>query len=207
MFKVKNLNGFRNESPLFEDLSINVNEGELLYVRGNNGVGKTTLLRIFCGLKRPESGEILWNNQGIRMCVEEFRQSILYIGHENGIKDDLNVIENVHFHRTLHQTIPNSSIQESLEVFGMVKLANVHCRFLSAGQRRRVGLAKLLNAPQRLWFLDEPFTALDFHGRQIVIELIQSHLKKGGACVVTSHQDVEWNIQHVKVINLDDLVK
>ena len=204
MLEVQNLSVFRDERCLFENLSFSVHKGQLLHVRGRNGAGKTTLIRTLCGLIRPNEGEILWNGSAIKQDAIEFRQSLAYIGHENGIKGDLTVLENLVFYRTLHNVSTNTSALDGLEQLGIAHLAQIPCRFLSAGQKRRVALSKLHGSHAKLWLLDEPLTALDTSGQRTFVGLLFEHLKNEGIGIVTSHQDVDWGSVNLKEINLED---
>ncbi len=204
MLEVRNLTGQRDELRLFENLSFTVQAGQLLYIRGKNGAGKTTLIRILCGLIPPSQGEILWNGVAIKEDTTQFRQTMVYVGHENGIKGDLTALENLNFFRNIHQSSTSLSAIDSLEQLGIVKLAQIPCRLLSAGQKRRVSLSKLPGSAAKLWLLDEPLTALDVSGQQTIVELIRTHLAKDGICVVTSHQDLDWGAINLNEIHLKD---
>ena len=192
MLEARNITGSRGEKQLFQDLSLNIQPREIVYVRGRNGTGKTTLLKTLCGLARPDQGEILFNNVPVADCETEFRQSLIYIGHENGIKGDLTPLENLKFCHRLAAAPSNLNPTRALERLEASNLANIPSRYLSAGQKRRVALARLLITNARIWLLDEPLTALDEAARNIVSELIANHLEDDGICVATSHQPLDY---------------
>ena len=204
MLDVQKLSVVRDERCLFKNLSFSVRYGQLLYVRGRNGAGKTTLMRTLCGFIRPGAGEILWNGSAIQRDMIDFRRSLVYIGHENAIKGDLTVLENLVFYRTLHEVSSRTAAFDGLEQLGIARLAHVPCRFLSAGQKRRVALSRLHGSRAKLWLLDEPFAALDASGQQTVAGLIAEHLANGGLGVVTSHQDADWGQVNLQEFNLED---
>ena len=204
MLEVRDLMGVRSERRLFENLSFSVQENELLYFSGRNGSGKTTLLRILCGLARPETGEILWHGVHIEEIETEYAQSLVYVGHENGIKGDLTVIENLAFDRVLRGNPTMQTAHEILDRLGIERYAQIPCRYLSAGQKRRVALARLQVSNARLWLLDEPFTALDEPTQEIIIDWLSAHLESGGICITTSHQPINWNRLNVREIKLGE---
>ena len=204
MFEVRDLVGVRSERRLFENLSFSVRENELLYISGRNGSGKTTLLRILCGLARPESGEILWHGVQIEEIETEYAQSLVYVGHENGIKGDLTVIENLAFDRVLRGNPTIQTAHKILDRLGIERYAQIPCRYLSAGQKRRVALARLQVSNARLWLLDEPFTALDEPTQEIIIDWLSAHLESGGICITTSHQPINWSRLNASEIKLGE---
>lgn len=202
MLEVRNITGSRSEHRLFQDLSFQLCPEQIIYVRGANGTGKTTLLRILCGLVHPDEGQILWNGISIADRQPEFFRTMVYIGHENGIKGDLTAQENLNFSQRLTTAPSDMSPLQALERLGARALAHIPCRYLSAGQKRRVALARLLISNARLWLLDEPFTALDESARNIVSDLVAEHLQSGGMCAATSHQPLDYERFKVKEISL-----
>ncbi|MCC7414332.1 MAG: cytochrome c biogenesis heme-transporting ATPase CcmA [Gammaproteobacteria bacterium] len=180
----------RGDRQLFRDLSLRVEPGEVVQVEGANGSGKTSLLRILCGLLRPVAGEVRWRGIDIRCQRAAYHRAMLYVGHAAGIKDDLDALENLGVARGLAGARADTSGDAALARVGLGRFAELPVRMLSAGQRRRAGLARLAMADARLWLLDEPFTALDTAGREIVGGLIAEHLRGGGLVVLTSHQPV-----------------
>ncbi len=182
----------RGESCLFQGLDFALNSGELLLLEGQNGSGKTSLMRAIAGMLSLESGEILWNDIPVIRQRQEFHGALVWLAHRTGLKGDLTLVENLRFEGVLR---PQSDIEPSLvyERLGISRLKSLPLRSLSAGQQRRVALARMLLADVPLWLMDEPFTNLDREGRTLVMQLTEEHLASGGMCVMAAHQDVEVN--------------
>lgn len=187
---VNNLSCQRGEQILFQNLQLCVESGDILQVRGLNGSGKTSLLRLIAGLGLIHEGEILWNAASIHSIRETYSSQLTYLGHKLGLKNDLTAVENL---RTLLGAQPQE-IHHALADVGLADKHDLLLRDLSAGQKRRVVLAKLVMNPTPLWILDEPFTGLDQEGVQFLAELMEQHRLKGGMIIFTSHQDVP--LQH-----------
>lgn len=179
---------------LFTGLSRRIDGGTLLRVEGANGAGKTSLLRMLCGLVLPAHGEVRWKGQSLRAMKESFHQQLAYLGHAPALKDDLNAVENLRSALSLSGTrISSAQAADALAQAGLSSRAEVPARALSQGQRKRVALARLplsTNAP--LWVLDEPFNALDSLASAWLIGTLARHLREGGIVVLTSHQPVQW---------------
>lgn len=188
MLKAQSITCVRGDRLLFQDLNLQVHPGEACQIQGGNGVGKTTLLRILCGLSLPESGEVFWNAASIREDPGKFQSDLVYIGHSNGIKLDLTPKENLAFALTLHSGTPDVSIDEALDRVGLSGSQHLLCRVLSAGQRRRVAIARLYLSRAPLWVLDEPLGAIDAAGVEAIENVIETHLGQGGMTVFTTHQ-------------------
>ena len=188
----------RGERCLFEGLDFAVKSGELLILEGRNGCGKTSLMRAIAGMLSLETGEIFWNDEPVRKQRQNFHGSLVWLAHRTGLKGDLNMLENLQFERSLRQqsTRDSESVYERL---GIERLRKLPLRSLSAGQQRRVALARMLLADVPLWMLDEPFTNLDREGRKLVMELVEEHLAAGGLCVMAAHQDVEIDAPTTKI--------
>ena len=202
MLRGINLACVRGERPLFSGIDLEVDAGEWLHVRGANGVGKTSLLRLLAGLSSPSEGEIRWHGEPVDRCAAAYRGELLFLGHQGALKDDLTALENIELAGALDGSPPaRADVLASLRRFGLQGRADLPVRVLSAGQKRRVLLARLLTRKARLWVLDEPFTALDSRAVEMLGELLAGHLAGGGMAVVTSHQSVP--VAGGRSLNLD----
>jgi heme exporter protein A len=189
MLSAHGLTCVRGERALFSGLDLAIGAGEWLHVRGENGVGKTSLLRLLAGLAQAESGEILWDGQSAKQAGEEYRRNLLFLGHHGALKEELTALENLQFAAALDGAhLSESEALVALHRFGLKGRAELPVRFLSAGQKRRVLLARLVTRHATLWVLDEPFTSLDVNGVDMLAALIGEHLQGGGMAVLTSHQ-------------------
>lgn len=191
MLEGKDLACVRGERTLFSHLSFTLNEGELLLVQGANGSGKTSLLRMVCGLLAPEFGEILWRGEKIGAVRESYHAEMAYFGHAPAVKEDLSAFENLDFAcRLAGIQVDQDEVKGALGHLGLGHCLNLPTKSLSQGQRRRVALARLLLARAKLWILDEPLTALDQAALKLVQSLIGEHLRQGGMALMTTHQPV-----------------
>ncbi len=179
---------------LFTGLSRNVEAGTLLRVEGANGAGKTSLLRMLCGLMLPAHGEVRWKGQPLRSLKEAFHRQLVYLGHAPALKDDLNAVENLQSTMSLNgMRIKPDQAADALAQAGLSRRADVPARALSQGQRKRVALARLpLSGYAPLWVLDEPFNALDSLASAWLVGTLAKHIRQGGIVVLTSHQPVQW---------------
>jgi heme exporter protein A len=182
----------RGERLLFTHLNFTVAAGTCLHVAGPNGAGKTSLQRILCGLLQPTAGEVRYRGTGIRTLREEYWQALAYVGHHNGVKDDLSAEENVFFAAALAGRVAHrDEVRSALAAVGLAGFEAQLARHLSQGQKRRVALARLFLASQApVWILDEPFTALDVRGVAALSALVAEHLARGGTVILTTHQEV-----------------
>ncbi|MBS0300078.1 MAG: cytochrome c biogenesis heme-transporting ATPase CcmA [Proteobacteria bacterium] len=187
-----NLACVRGDRELFRDVNFSLEAGGLMQVRGPNGSGKTSLLRMLCGLSNPAAGEIRWNGTSIRTLDGEYYSAMTYIGHLNGSKDDLTVIENLRISSALAGfEINGDQANEALNYIGLHGREALPVKVLSQGQRRRVALARLLVCKTPLWILDEPLVALDVAAVKLIQELLERHLQEGGMVVMTTHQEID----------------
>ena len=192
MLSATEIECIRGTRRLFAGVSFTLEPGECLFVQGPNGSGKTSLLRILCGLARPESGEVRWNAEPIAALAEEYRAVLAYCGHANALKDDLTPSENLLAAAALAgQPASRERARAALDALGVGQLDALPVRALSQGQKRRVALARLARAARRLWILDEPLTSLDARAAETLAGLVDAHLAKGGIAVLTSHQPIE----------------
>lgn len=172
---------------LFEQLELRLEKGQMLQISGPNGSGKTSLLRLLCGLMQPTAGQILLQGQPLESKRSELARNLLWIGHAAGIKGLLTPEENLAWLCALHQPADREAIWQALAQVGLRGFEDVPCHTLSAGQQRRVALARLYLAPPPLWILDEPFTALDKHGVAQLEAHLARHCEQGGLVVLTTH--------------------
>lgn len=191
VLQVRSLSYARAERSLIHNLSFVLSAGHWIHVRGQNGSGKTTLLRLLAGLLTPESGQMLWRGQVIRGRYEIYQQALYYLGHTNGLKDELTPVEHLCWTAALRGApIRTAKARQSLDYFGLRRQVGLPCQDLSQGQKRRVALACLGNIGATLWLLDEPFNALDHVACQQLQCLLEQHLARGGLLILSSHQDV-----------------
>ena len=182
----------RGGRPLFQGINRQLEAGQWLYVVGANGAGKTSLLRMVCGLSPTDAGDILWNGTPIHDQRDAYHQDLCYLGHLNALQESMTVHENLSFTAALGgHTLPKQAADEVLSRFGMPARGHQLVRHLSQGQKRRVALSRLALSPARLWVLDEPLVGLDAQATATARALLQSHLDAGGALVMTSHHDVQ----------------
>jgi len=203
MLEVVDLECVRGDRRLISGLSFSLQRGELLHLHGHNGSGKTTLMRTICGLIRQSHGEILWNGENSRKLGEEFTRDLTYVGHKNGIKDDLNGVENLQLNSRLTGVpVDRKPAWEVLERMGLRGHEDLPARVLSQGQKRRVTLARLLLSRAPLWILDEPFTALDMAAVDFLQSIIGEHVAQGGMVILTTHQEVSLTRGQVRQLRL-----
>jgi len=203
MLEVKNLYCERDERVLFDGFSLQIKPAEVVQIIGQNGSGKTTLLRILCGLSDAYEGELFWKKQPLEEVRSEYYQSLLYVGHLSGVKSSLTAEENLQWMIQLDSSLNKCTIREALKKVGLYGFEDVPCHSLSAGQQRRVGLARLYLSRASLWILDEPFTALDKQGVGEKEALIAEHVSAGGSVMLTTHHDLLIPNQTVRYIDLD----
>ncbi|EDN66925.1 Cytochrome c biogenesis ATP-binding export protein ccmA [Beggiatoa sp. PS] len=187
---IESLQCIRDDRVLFNDLNFTLKAGQLLQIEGRNGSGKTSLLRILCGLTLPTEGIVYWQNQDIQEIQSSYWATLAYLGHANGVKAELTPLENLAMARALAAASTAVDLANALEQVGLYGFEDVPTRTLSAGQQRRVALARLLVTSAPLWILDEPFTALDKAAIVMIEGWIDAHVKRGGMVILTSHHTV-----------------
>ena len=204
MLSVNALECVRGERRLFTGVNFELKPQTLLEVRGANGSGKTSLLRLLCGLLAPASGRIAWNGSDIHASGEEYRAQIAYIGHLNAVKDELSGLENLLFSARIAGLVCDAaSADKALHELGLSDFRHLPCKVLSQGQRRRVALARLyLSAARPLWILDELFAALDSAACEIVHARLESHLQQGGMVVLSTHHEMAISARSTQRLEL-----
>ncbi|QKH36575.1 cytochrome c biogenesis heme-transporting ATPase CcmA [Achromobacter pestifer] len=200
MLEAMDLGCMRAERPLFKGLALHVAPGECLFVHGRNGSGKTSLLRILAGLTRPARGKVLWQGLGISQPGNGYRGQFFYVGHAEGLNGELSAIQNLQALQAAsgHADRP-AAIASALREAGLESKKHLPIRALSAGQRRRAALARLLAEFRPLWILDEPVTALDAAAHSWLARAMDRHLRDGGAIVATSHQEIALDHAHKQI--------
>lgn len=196
--QVEGLTCRRGQRLLFKNMSFTVNAGDVLEISGHNGSGKTTLLRLLCGLLVPEKGTLLWRGQPLNKIRPLYHSELAYVGHTDAIKGDLTARENLIVAGALNGGGINP--EQALERVDLSAIRELPGRFLSAGQRRRLALARLLVNRARLWLLDEPFTALDKVAIRTIATLLEEHAAAGGMAIFTSHHAI--NIAHARTLEI-----
>jgi heme exporter protein A len=188
---IEGVHVWRGDRHVLRGVSVTLGARELLHVSGPNGTGKTTLLRVVCGLLRPEQGAVSWLGKSIASVRDEYQAALAYASHEPALKGDLTALENLRFAVGLKRRVTAAQLREGLERTGVAACADLPARVLSAGQRRRVAMARVLAMSASLWLLDEPFTNLDAAGADLVSGLLQDHVQQGGLALVVAHHDLK----------------
>ena len=172
---------------MLRGVSFAARPGCLLHVHGPNGTGKTTLLRVLCGLLRPESGVVRWGGEAIETIRSDYQRTMTYASHEAALKGDLTALENLRYAVGLKRRVTDTELRATLERTGVAACADLPARVLSAGQRRRVAMARVLAMQATLWLLDEPYTNLDAKGGELLTALLDRHVGAGGIALVVAH--------------------
>lgn len=201
LISAKNLTCIREERLLFDALDVEVFAGDIVQIEGPNGAGKTSLLRILAGLSVPYEGEVFFNETNITENRETFHANLLYLGHLLGVKGELTAQENLAFNLALHG-LDESSAEQTLSEVNLLGFEDALASHLSAGQHRRIALARLWQSKAPIWILDEPFTAIDKLGVKKLEQLFQQHAQQGGCVILTTHQDLSLPAELVKKITL-----
>mgnify|MGYP003960956697 FL=1 len=195
---VNNLSCQRGYKLLFENLSFELNSGEVLKISGPNGSGKTSLMKILAGLNSFETGSIEYDN--IKINSEKYNLDFLYLGHLAALSPELSCLENLKYTMRLGNDSLDLDFSDALKKVGLEKFENELVGKLSAGQKKRIALSLLFITQSKVWLLDEPFSALDSQAIKIIESRIEEHCNSGGLCILTTHQDC--NIENIKEISL-----
>ncbi len=202
LLSARQLSCIRQDRVLFEQLDLQLHAGEVLQIAGKNGAGKSSLLRILAGLADPEDGEICYQQQPLSHSADDYADNLCFIGHLAGVQPQLTALENLAFWRACFALAPADD-WTLLAQLGLAGLEDIPCQQLSAGQQRRVSLARLWLTPAQIWILDEPFTALDQSAIAALTKRMAAHCDTGGAVLLTSHQPVEVPGHVVRQLTLE----
>lgn len=204
MLATANLFCERDERVLFSNLGFSLEGAGVLQVQGANGSGKTTLLRVLAGLNADYSGEIRWQGEPVAQVRELYHQALFYMGHSPAINKTLTPLQNLRWYCATQGYRDDAAIHSALASQGLQGYADIPCYQMSAGQQRRVSLARMQLSAARLWILDEPFTALDKQGVADLEQRIASFAEQGGAVILTTHHSLQLSCK-LDVLNLDSL--
>lgn len=198
MLSIAHLAAQRGDRPLFSELSLSLKACDCVHLRGENGVGKTTLLKLLAGLTQPQHGEIRWGEQNISALGDDYYAQLHYLGHKDALKDLLSPFDNLQLAAKLAGTpLDEAAILQALSRVGLARQYDLSMRSLSQGQKKRAALARLLAIPRPLWLLDEPFVGLDAKAQEQLGTWIGEHCASGGITVLTSHQILPKSIPSI----------
>jgi len=202
LLSAKNLTCIREERILFESLNLDIFPGDIIQIEGQNGAGKTSLLRILSGLSTPYDGDVYFKDSNIQKSREDFHQNLLYLGHLPGVKGEMSAQENLAFNLALQGIEPNLA-EETLKEVNLLGFEDSLASHLSAGQHRRIALAQLWQTKAPIWILDEPFTAIDKAGVKTIESLLLNHASNGGCVILTTHQELNIPEDRMRKITLE----
>ena len=203
LLQTRNLSCMRNDRLLFERLDFGLEAGQMLVVEGPNGCGKTSLLRILTGLRLADGGEVLWRGEPIDRLAGDYFEQVNYVGHHDGVKHELSCLENLRLARAMG--VPSKQdLDDVLDKVNLYAYGETEVGSLSAGQKRRLALARLLATDALLWILDEPFTSLDKASMALFSGLFEQHLQQQGVIVMTSHHDISLPTQSLQRLKMGD---
>ncbi|OFW80613.1 MAG: heme ABC exporter, ATP-binding protein CcmA [Alphaproteobacteria bacterium RIFCSPLOWO2_01_FULL_40_26] len=200
MLTIDNLSLFKDDKKIFSALGFSVSINSALIIRGRNGCGKTSLLKIIAGISDATSGRILWGGEDVKNFRADFNGDTQFIGHKNFLKPELTAFENLRFYSKLSDT--EMALDSALNFFELQNFADEKIKKLSAGWQKRVMLAKLLACPATIWLLDEPSNNLDKDGKEKLYGLIKTRIKEDGLVIMTTHDEMFFDLGHR--LNLED---
>lgn len=200
---IRDLHLWRGERHLLRGVSFTLAAGELLQVVGPNGVGKTSLLRCVAGLMPVESGEIEWGGEPLQRCQDTYHRELAYLAHVNSLKADLTAFENLHFGLNVRREATSGELRDVLQRLQIAECADLPARALSAGQKRRVAIARIVLTQAKLWILDEPITNLDVAGIALFEQCMANHLRDGGMILTAAHQLLLHGQANVRTLELN----
>ena len=203
LLQTRDLSCVKDDRVLFEGLNLSLSPGQILLVEGKNGSGKTSLLRILTGLSLPESGDVLWQGKPISEVGADYYEQVNYVGHHDGIKRDLTCLENLRLVQAMGKPLP-IDLDDALEKVNLYRFGENFVATLSAGQKRRLAMARLVVTEALLWIMDEPFTSLDKASMAMFQQMFEQHLANDGVIVMTSHHDIEMPNSDVVRLNLSE---
>ena len=201
LLQTRDLSCTRNDRLLFEHLDIGLEAGQMLVVEGPNGCGKTSLLRILTGLRLADGGEVLWRGEPIDRLAGDYFEQVNYVGHHDGVKHELSCLENLRLARAMG--VPSRlDLDDVLDQVNLYAYGETEAGSLSAGQKRRLALARLIATDAMLWILDEPFTSLDKASMALFSGMFEQHLLQRGVIVMTSHHDISLPTQALQRLQM-----
>jgi len=202
LLEAKDLTCIREDRILFESLNLQAFSGDIIQIEGPNGAGKTSLLRLLAGLSRPYEGSVIFDGNNITKARESYYQNLLYLGHLAGVKGEMSAQENLAFNLALHG-LDAKDAESTLSEVNLLGFEDALASHLSAGQHRRISLARLWQSKAPIWILDEPFTAIDKLGIKKLEKLFMKHADEGGCVILTTHQDLTIPETRVKKVTLE----
>lgn len=200
MLTVQNLSLFKDDKKIFSDLGFSIGLNSALVIKGRNGCGKSSLLKIIAGISKPSSGKILWGGEDVENFRAEFNGDSQFIGHKNFLEQELTVLENLRFYTKLSDT--EIALQSGLSFFGLVNFSDQKVKKLSAGWQKKVMLARLLCCPAAVWFLDEPSNNLDKESKEKLHGLLETRVREGGLVIIATHDEIFFDLG--PRLNLED---
>ena len=198
-FEAKNISCIRGNKLLFKNLNFKLFSGELLLIKGANGSGKTSLLKILSGLLKPISGSIIVNKKDMNLLKDEYFKYFEYVGHENAIKSALTVRENLNFYLKIKKDLTKKNFEKSIKIFNLKNLLDVKIENLSSGEKRRVSLSRLILSNSKIWFLDEPTNGLDKINTLNFFKILKQHLQFNGLAIIASHDEIKIKNKNINL--------